>query len=68
MLGDVSRVLNRLFGGRPGESLCARWTRTRGSDCLPCRLVGFVLRDRLHCFNQYVHEIKERTGCAKSQN
>jgi hypothetical protein len=44
-MGNLSRLINRVCGGKPGESLCARFARTRGSDCWPCLIVGFVLRD-----------------------
>ena len=56
MLGNFSRAINRLCGGKPGETLCARWTGAWGSDCLPCRLVGWVLRDPHHCLNQFIYE------------
>lgn len=58
-LGDISRFLNRVTGGRKGESLCGRMSRTRGHDCMFCRIVGAALRDRDHCWRQRIHEIKE---------
>lgn len=60
MLGNASRWLNRVFGGRTGESLCVRWSRARGSYCLPCRIVGLLLRNPDHCFEQFIHELKEK--------
>ena len=48
-LGTVSVLLNRLLGGRPGESLCFATASRRGPDCLLCRLVGWILRDPEHC-------------------
>ncbi|TIL30441.1 hypothetical protein [Mesorhizobium sp.] len=48
-LGTVSVLLNRLLGGRPGESLCFAAASRLGTDCLLCRLVGWVLRDPGHC-------------------
>jgi hypothetical protein len=48
-LGTVSVLLNRLLGGRPGESLCFAVASRRGPDCLLCRMVSRVLRDPGHC-------------------
>ncbi|TIM38426.1 MAG: hypothetical protein E5Y56_29560 [Mesorhizobium sp.] len=48
-LGTVSVLLNRLLGGRPGESVCFAAASKRGPDCLLCRLVGWLLRDPGHC-------------------
>lgn len=56
-LGSASRALNRALGGRPGESLCGRMTRTRSHDCLFCRVVGWVLRDAEHCWRQRIYEL-----------
>lgn len=58
-LGSASRTLNRAIGGRPGESLCGRMTRTRSHDCLFCRLVGWVLRDAEHCWRQRIYELRQ---------
>lgn len=58
-LGDFSRLTNRLFGGRVGETICARLVRTRGHDCWQCRLIGVFL-GRDHCWEQFIHELKER--------
>jgi hypothetical protein len=57
-LGDVSRFINRVTGGRRKESLCGRMTRVYGHDCLFCRAVGIILRDADHCWRQRIHEIK----------
>lgn len=62
LCATLSRALNKATGGRPGESLCARWTRTRGSDCLPCRFVGLVLREPHHCIEQFIWEVRRRVG------
>ena len=48
-LGTVSVLLNRLLGGRPGESLCFAAASRRGPDCRLCRIVAWVLRDPGHC-------------------
>lgn len=53
-LGNLSRLVNRLSGGEPGESLCGRMARLRGPDCLFCRVVAAVLREADHCRNEMV--------------
>jgi hypothetical protein len=57
--GSISRALNRMTGGKRGESLCARLVRTRGSACLACRFIGLFL-GRDHCLDQFIFEQKER--------
>jgi hypothetical protein len=49
VLADFSRLLNRMTGGEPGKTLCWRMAMRFGHDCLFCRAVGFVLRERAHC-------------------
>lgn len=49
MLGDLSRVLNRMSGGAPGQTLCARVGLRFGPYCWFCRLVGWTVRDPRHC-------------------
>lgn len=56
--GNLSRALNRAAGGRPNETLCGRMARTRGHDCLFCRVVGTVLRDADHCWRMRISEIR----------
>lgn len=58
-MGKLSRLLNRLFNGRPGETLCARWARTYTEDCLACRIVGWFLSDPRHCWRERVEELKK---------
>lgn len=58
LLGNLSRVLNRLLQGNPNETLCGRMARTRGHDCLFCRVVGWALRDRDHCWRMRISEIR----------
>lgn len=48
-LGALSRALNRVFGGKPGWSLCARWAEGFGPNCIACRLIGRVLSEPDHC-------------------
>lgn len=57
-LGSLSRALSGATGGQPGETLCGRMARTRGHDCLFCRLVGVALRDRDHCWRMRISEIR----------
>lgn len=59
-LGNLSRFLSRITGGHPGETLCGRMARTRGHDCLFCRVVGAVLRDRDHCWRMRMAEITKK--------
>jgi hypothetical protein len=58
-MGNLSRLINRVCGGKPGETLCARWARTRGSDCWPCLAVGFVLRNPMHCVDELIYQLKK---------
>lgn len=58
--GQLSRALSRTTGGQPNETLCGRMARTRGHDCLFCRVVGWVLRDRDHCWRMRLAEIKNK--------
>lgn len=51
-LAGLSEVLNRMAGGKPGETLCARMARSYGVNCLFCRYVSFVLREPDHCARQ----------------
>lgn len=39
-LGRLSRWLNRLAGGEPGQTLCARIAAARGDGCRFCRWVA----------------------------
>lgn len=52
ILANASRMLSRLTGGRPGTTLCHRAAMRWGWDCLFCRAVAKVLRDRDHCLNE----------------
>lgn len=57
---SMSRWLNRVLGGRVGETLCGRACRLWGHDCLACRIIGFVLRDPWHCLDMRIWEIRNR--------
>lgn len=61
-IARLSIWVNERTGGRPGEYLCVRWTRTRGSDCLPCRVVAWALREPHHCIEQFIWEVRRRVG------
>lgn len=58
-LGRLSRVLNLITGGARGETLCARMARTRGHWCWFCRVVGWLLNDPRHCWNERISEIRK---------
>ena len=49
MLGMASRILNAMTGGVWPQTLCYRWARAWGVDCLPCRIIGRVLGQPDHC-------------------
>lgn len=56
----LSRLANRLSGGKPNQSLCARIARVYGHDCLFCRVVGAVTRDRDHCWAALVGDLRRK--------
>lgn len=57
-LADASRVLSRLTGGRKGTTLCHRAAMRWGYDCVFCRAIAAVMRDRDHCLDELsAHEI-----------
>lgn len=56
----LSRLINRASGGQPGQTLCARVARRHGHDCWFCRLVGFVTRDRDHCWAALLADITKK--------
>lgn len=51
-LCNLSIIINRAFGGLPGETLCARIATKHGTDCLFCRLVGLLMFEPDHCERQ----------------
>lgn len=57
-LGDLSRALNRVAGGKPGQSLCGRVAEKYGHDCAFCRFIGFVTRDADHCWQERLKDIR----------
>jgi hypothetical protein len=59
-LGNISRIINRLSGGKPNQSLCARIARAYGHDCWFCRMVGAVTRDRDHCWSALVGDVRRK--------
>lgn len=58
LFGRVSRLLNRALGGRAGQSFCARIARSRGHDCLFCRVIGALARDVDHCWHAMLHDLR----------
>lgn len=56
----LSRLINRASGGQPDQTLCARIARRHGHDCLFCQLVGFVTRDRDHCWAALLADITKK--------
>lgn len=54
----LSKWMNVLSGGKPGQTLCARIARKHGSWCLFCRVVGWAVMDPLHCLKEILHEDK----------
>lgn len=59
-LADMSRLLNRLFGGEPGYTLCRRWAVRWGPYCKICKLIGWLLREPHHCRDEMtVREVIE---------
>jgi hypothetical protein len=51
MLGKLSRILNRVLGGEPGQTLCARVAKRWGTRCLFCRLIG-IFTEPDHCHKE----------------
>ena len=60
-LGRLSRWLNRLAGGEPGQTLCARIAAARGDRCRFCRWVACFTEPN-HCALELARwREKERT-------
>lgn len=60
---DVSRALNRLSGGSPGELLCTRVyfnARVYGGFWKPARILIDLIfyRDQEHCRQCYLHQMR----------
>lgn len=51
-LADASRLLSLLTGGARGTTLCHRAAMRWGWDCIFCRAIAAVLRDRDHCLDE----------------
>jgi hypothetical protein len=52
VLADFSRWANKVLGGEDGKTLCWRAAMRWGDDCLFCRVVSFVLREKHHCADE----------------
>lgn len=63
VLGHLSRALNRLAKGKPGQTLCARIAAANGTRCRFCRLVGwFTTPD--HCADELARWNRRGTAAA----
>lgn len=61
IMAGLSRKLSQLSGGPPNTTLCHRAAMAWGWDCLFCRVIAAVLRDRNHCLDELsAREIVER--------
>lgn len=61
LCGSLSRILSRLTGGRPGQTLCARIAARFGHDCIFCRLIGRALHDPDHCWRERVNDLRKQS-------
>lgn len=64
-LADLSRLLNRLTGGELGKTICWCVAMRWGSDCLFCKVIAAVMRERFHCRDElsardFVEWLKKR--------
>lgn len=62
-LGRLSRVLNRVMGGEPGQTLCAR-IAARNTNCLFCRLMSWAIEPN-HCLLELAKWHRRGTGAAE---
>ena len=60
VLGNLSRILNRISGGPRGQTLCARIAERR-PDCLFCRLMSWIVEPD-HCAIELACWVKRRDG------
>lgn len=64
LLGRLSRLLNRVTGGQPNQTLCARIAGSHGTQCRFCRWVGrFTSKD--HCALELARWQRRGTAAAK---
>lgn len=52
ILANASRLLSRMTGGAENTTLCHRAAMRWGWDCIFCRAIAAVLRDRDHCLDE----------------
>lgn len=52
LLGRASRAVNRIMGGEPGQTLCARVAARWGAHSWPCLVLDFLCREPGHCRKQ----------------
>lgn len=67
-LGRISRMLNRTFGGMPGQTLCARMGRKYGHNCLFCRLIGRAVREPDHCWHEMIDDFQRDQNIALAES
>lgn len=48
-MGELSRWLNGVTGGRRDQTVCRRIAWRHGVDCWFCQIIGWVLQDEMHC-------------------
>ena len=58
VLGNLSRILNRISGGPQGQTLCARIAERR-PDCWFCRLMSCIVEPN-HCAIELAYWVKHR--------
>lgn len=63
-LGRLSRLLNRLSGGQPGQTLCARIAASHGAQCWFCRLMAWAIEPN-HCAIELARWVRRGTAGAE---
>jgi len=63
-LGNFSRALNRLTGGQPGQTLCARIAAAHGAQCQFCRLMSRLVEPN-HCAIELARWDRRGTSVAR---
>jgi len=62
-LGRLSRLFNRLSGGQPGQTLCARIAASHGAGCKFCRLMNRLVEPN-HCAIELARWVRRGTAGA----
>jgi hypothetical protein len=58
--GYLSVFINRLSGGKRGETLCLRWSREYGPNCFACRVVAWLLKEPEHCLTEWLDSFRRK--------